>query len=340
HPECVGDWNISGAYPDCSCGFVCAQEPEPEPEANLTKSTVFLYSTLKPLSLGHYELWAETGETLSSIATFGSGASLKIETPLDLSGAERIFVTIEPEDDSDPAPGVEYLSGALAGGKANLTFGTDFSGANGSYVLLNATGPGDNDKTNGVWFMSQTVPREAALKLPALREGWVYEGWALHKGVYLSTGKFTTAYGSDSSSYFSGPGEAPKFPGEDFLANAPFGIPFPANLDDGSTKIFISAEPVLEGTDPTGPEPFAIRILGADIDGNSRAGIAYPLKRESLYNPPYGDVQISISLPGKIACVEYCASQPHEACIGSWNITGDYHPDCVCDFKCRDRPSD
>jgi len=28
HTACVGDWNISGVYPNCSCGYVCRTEPE------------------------------------------------------------------------------------------------------------------------------------------------------------------------------------------------------------------------------------------------------------------------------------------------------------------------
>jgi len=36
HVECVGQWNISGTYPDCNCEFVCdveetVEEPEPPP---------------------------------------------------------------------------------------------------------------------------------------------------------------------------------------------------------------------------------------------------------------------------------------------------------------------
>jgi hypothetical protein len=29
HIMCVGEWNVSGTYPDCFCGFVCAEEEVP-----------------------------------------------------------------------------------------------------------------------------------------------------------------------------------------------------------------------------------------------------------------------------------------------------------------------
>jgi hypothetical protein len=34
-----------------------------------------------------------------------------------------------------------------------------------------------------------------------------------------------------------------------------------------------------------------------------------------------------------MTCGEYCPTQPHIQCVGSWDISGTY-PDCVCDFEC------
>ena len=34
-------------------------------------------------------------------------------------------------------------------------------------------------------------------------------------------------------------------------------------------------------------------------------------------------------------CVEYCKTQPHIQCVGTWNITGKY-PDCKCGFDCSE----
>ncbi len=52
HIQCVGQWNISGAYPDCVCEFICevteadetqeeiAEEPEEEPAVETTNKTI------------------------------------------------------------------------------------------------------------------------------------------------------------------------------------------------------------------------------------------------------------------------------------------------------------
>ncbi|MDD5417687.1 MAG: hypothetical protein PHW96_02245 [Candidatus Nanoarchaeia archaeon] len=34
-----------------------------------------------------------------------------------------------------------------------------------------------------------------------------------------------------------------------------------------------------------------------------------------------------------LECIEYCESQPHVQCVGSWNISGAY-PDCICEYIC------
>jgi putative hemolysin len=33
------------------------------------------------------------------------------------------------------------------------------------------------------------------------------------------------------------------------------------------------------------------------------------------------------------SCIIYCLKQPHVACVGNWNITGEY-PNCNCKFVC------
>ena len=35
----------------------------------------------------------------------------------------------------------------------------------------------------------------------------------------------------------------------------------------------------------------------------------------------------------EMTCEEYCPTQPHIQCVGSWDISGTY-PDCVCSFEC------
>ena len=33
-------------------------------------------------------------------------------------------------------------------------------------------------------------------------------------------------------------------------------------------------------------------------------------------------------------CSDYCLAQPHAACDGNWDVSGEY-PDCVCSFICN-----
>ena len=334
HIECVGKWNISGTYPACSCGFVC--DVEPPGKGNLSQSTLRLFSGLLPLPEGHYELWAVFGNQQFSLGKFDSGNDLKFDSQMDLSKADSVIVTIEPEGDANTAPGIAYLSGEMENGKANLSFGASFIFANGTFLLLSATPTGPSGgEVSGLWFMSASEPREPGLSLPALPEGWVYEGWAVYKGTALSTGRFSSATGADSSNYYSGTGTAPQFPGEDFLKNGPAGLPFPARLTDGSTKVVISVEPDMEGTDPTGPGPFIIKPLMAEIEDDFLPGNDYPLELDFLSMPPSGEVHVDSKAGDRITCVEFCSGQPHDACIGSWNVTGDYEPNCTCDWKCR-----
>lgn len=337
HIQCVGTWNITGTYPGCHCGFVCqAQPPPPENKTNVSKSTLRLYANLATLPEGSYELWAVFGSDKVSVGKFDGGSAFKFDSKLDLSEADSIQLTIEPEGDTDPAPGLVYLSGDMAGGEANLSFGADFAKANGSYVLLSSTPTGSSGgELSGLWFMSAAQPRSASLHLPALPAGWVYEGWVVYKGNTLSTGRFSSASGPDRSSLYSGSGAAPQFPGEDFLKNGPAGVPFPAKLDDGSSKVFISVEPELGGKDPTGSGPFIIRPLNALIEDEALAENDYPLGLDMLSMPPSGEVSVDSKVGDLVSCVEYCSTQPHDSCIGSWNITGDYVPGCACDWNCR-----
>jgi len=44
-----------------------------------------------------------------------------------------------------------------------------------------------------------------------------------------------------------------------------------------------------------------------------------------------------------MTCEEYCPTQPHVQCVGTWSISGSY-PDCICNYTCetqaRDNQSD
>lgn len=39
HAQCAGEWNVSGAYPDCSCAYLCPASPEPGTQDNETNQS-------------------------------------------------------------------------------------------------------------------------------------------------------------------------------------------------------------------------------------------------------------------------------------------------------------
>lgn len=77
HVECVGEWNISGAYPDCNCGFVCNAEPEPG-KANETVPP-------KPPEPQNKTVYAETNKTANQLMADGM-AKLKSAYYANASG--------------------------------------------------------------------------------------------------------------------------------------------------------------------------------------------------------------------------------------------------------------
>jgi len=45
HMQCVGQWNISGAYPDCMCGFECEIDQQPENQTEQQNQTTNVSQT-------------------------------------------------------------------------------------------------------------------------------------------------------------------------------------------------------------------------------------------------------------------------------------------------------
>ena len=233
---------------------------------------------LEPLASGHYEGWAIFGEEKVPTGKFNLTASGALQTlegqtvssfevERDLNGADMIVLTIEPDGDVDAVPsGIVVLAGPLSGTSATLAFPVDLGLIGGGYIL--ATPTDDPDVTTndvaGLWFLDPSGP-SAALTLPELPGGWVYEGWGVTQGTPLSSGAFTSADGADMAAPFSGPNPGPPFPGEDFVANLPSSISGAVDLSDGASTIVISIEPYLNGIDPTGTAPFSIKPLVGDV---------------------------------------------------------------------------
>jgi hypothetical protein len=224
----------------------------------------FTFSTLPELDRGHYEGWAIYGSEKVSTGTFTVGDDYEFSVDRDLSEADKLVITIEPENDTDDRPsGVAILAGAVEGTTVDLSFPVSFEDASGTF-LLGTPSDDSASPTAGIWFIDVPSP-SPSLELPNLPSGWTYEGWVVADGTPLTTGRFDDPASGDDFDGFSGPQDSPDFPGEDFLRNAPSGIEFPLDLSAGGYKAVISVEPDIDGVDPTGDNPFAIKPLAGEI---------------------------------------------------------------------------
>ncbi len=233
-----------------------------------------------------YELWTIVDGAPVSGGIFDVDADGEIVISSDQDylyghdGATDVVISIEPAVDPDPAPAApKPLGGVIADdGSFALdtthpaTFGTDFSEASGQYILGTPSDGPDTNELSGLWFLQVTDDGPAAsLDLPELPEGWVYEGWAVIDGVPVSTGTFTDGAAADNFDGFTGEGNVPAYPGEDFLVNAPEGLEFPTDLSGGLAVI--SVEPA----DDNSPAPFALKPLVGEIPADAEPFTNYEL---------------------------------------------------------------
>jgi hypothetical protein len=190
-----------------------------------------------------------------------SQSSFEVEIS-DLDEATMFVLSIEPSPDSDPAPAAtKLLSGTFNNGSASLNTGIvgSFTSASGSFFLrspTDETGTNNGNDENGVWFGVPGAPPTPDFNLPALPEGWAYEGWVVGEMGPLTTGTFTAFDMPDNAAPFSGISQpGPPVPGEDFFNNAPSGETFP--LDIRGRTVVISVEPVPDDS----PAPFVMKPL-------------------------------------------------------------------------------
>lgn len=242
----------------------------------------FDFSMLPDLPKGHYEGWAIFGDEKVSTGTFSKGDDYSFDVDRDLSEADKIAVTIESDDDESDAPsGVVVLVGELTDGTANLSFPASFDKTMGSYILATPTDGGGTNETSGVWFLDPSDGPSASLDLPDLPSAWTYEGWVVHEGQPISTGRFDDpAMGDDSDAYAGDVNSPPPFPGADLIQNAPEGVTFPTDLTDGKSKVVVSVEPDIDGMDPTGPKPFQVKPLAGKIPADGTDHTNYDLGRK------------------------------------------------------------
>jgi len=217
-------------------------------------------TNLAPLDSGVYEGWVVRGDDKLSFGRFNMTADGMVDgtlafDSLTVQDGDTIAISIEPDTDPDPGPSATIvLAGEVMNGSANLAFPVDVSGFGGQYILATPTTAAQDDETAGVWFT--ITGSDTSLDIPVAPDGWIYEGWAVVDGTPYTTGQFKDPSMADMFNGYSGPGNAPNKPGEDFvanLANAP--------LDLRGGTIVVSLEPYQDGTDPTGEGPAQVKPL-------------------------------------------------------------------------------
>jgi hypothetical protein len=263
---------------------------------------------------GHYELWisfvdAARHDNATTVGKFRvaangaivdlAGAPVSFQAPADAIWAYAIdtFITIEPDGDADSTPaGAGFIGGDIISREAALTtsgadaLDTSFSSAAGSCVLATPTSSDSTDALAGVWF-TNAGGTSAALTLPDLPTGWIYEGWISRSVEGVATlGRFeaTDAPDSDLSGPLrdaggrvDNPGGAYSFPGSDFPYEEP-----PIDLVPGT--VFVTIEPAI---DQDGSGPFFLRVLegslgiGGGPGGATLANRASTLPTASLSIP-------------------------------------------------------
>lgn len=208
----------------------------------------------------------------------------------DLNSASTFVLTIEPVNGDDPAPSeVHILAGDFNGKSGQLSvshgaaLGSDFSSAEGTYILATPTDGADTNENSGIWFLDlSSGSPDVGLNLPTLPAGWKYEGWVVSAGTPITSGTFTSVNVVDEFDGFSSTMPGPPFPGEDYLVNAPSPLTFPIDLAGG--KAVISIEPNPDNS----AAPFLLKPLVGDIPANATDHLNYNLSQN--LNFPTGTV--------------------------------------------------
>ena len=160
----------------------------------------------------------------------------------NLFSSVSLVVSIEPLGVIGSTPSqAAILQGPFFNGIASLSVPSPLflEDASGSYRVFTPTdGPGTNEGS-GAWAVS--VGGEATLTLPPLNNIYIYEHFMVINGMPITMGRFTAADIADFANPWSGPLEAPAFPGEDFLANALAGFTFPADLSGAELLVTLEA---------------------------------------------------------------------------------------------------
>jgi len=236
-----------------------------------------------------YEGWVLVNGAAVSTGRFTSNTSdVQTISVEDAEAATKYILTIEPAVGDDPAPAATHvLAGDIVGSAANLTIsdgaalGTDFVNSTGSFIIATPSAP-DANYTQGIWWLDPNGP-VAGLNLPALPDGWVYEGWVAGTDGPVSTGTFTDASAADSDAggATAGPEATPPFPGQDFITPP---------VDIIGMAAVISVEPSPDNS----PAPFGIKpLIDSDIQ-DVGAGGSQDMENVIGSNQPSGTLTIQM----------------------------------------------
>ncbi|WP_255452700.1 anti-sigma factor [Aquimarina sp. RZ0] len=225
----------------------CSGDDDGPPTAVLTMQVVGLETLTNNAT---YEGWIIVEGNPISTGKFTSTATTQtfVVNADQLNNATSFVLSVEPPNDSDPAPSdAKLLSGNFNGTTAEVRVNSvvgDFTSVSGKFIIASPTDMITDNEQNGIWFLDPNGGMPVAgLDLPTLPQGWKYEGWVIFNNTPVSTGTFSSLSGRDDSSPFSGNEDAPEFPGEDFLNNAPSPLNFPADGDVRGKEVVISLEP-------------------------------------------------------------------------------------------------
>ncbi|MFH1749473.1 MAG: hypothetical protein ABH837_01065 [bacterium] len=203
------------------------------------------------------------------------------DTDTDIIQGFQISIELNPDDNLDCSPTI-IVSGKINQKKeTELQYIINLEGTKGSFILSTPTdGSRYTNENAGIWFVYEVKNNQIpSLDLPVLPEGWVYESWIFYENNFISMGKFSDPGVADATAEFSGKKNSPTFPGEDFLhrPTTDYFLDLPLELNNGSTQVFISVEPDVDGSDPTGSNPFSIQFLNAKIKKDAEIHKAYDL---------------------------------------------------------------
>lgn len=254
--------------------FISSCSNDDDAQSSNTNLTLYLNGLDELGSDFVYEGWIIVNGSPVSTGTFSSVTfpqSFSVDR-IALENATTFVLSIEPANDTDPAPAAtKILAGDFSGNNASVSSNGivgDFSASTGTYILATPTDMDDSNEASGVWFLDNSTGSPlSGLNLPTLQSGWKYEGWVVFDGTPISTGTFSAVDMADdnaANSPFKGnAGNGPGFPGEDFLQNAPTGLTFPTDLT--GTTIVISVEPYPDNSE----SPFTLKPLAHMIPNDA-----------------------------------------------------------------------